>query len=782
MVSSPDEALAERLREAGITLSVVEARTIAERLGRGPSLVELHAFAAQWSEHCSYKSSRRQLARLPVEGPGVILGPGQDAGIVELGSWQGTRFGIVVAHESHNHPSQVVPFEGAATGIGGIVRDVLCMGARLIALADPLRFGPRDDPHCRYVAQGVVDGIAAYGNAIGVPTIAGDVFFDEGFRDNVLVNVIALGIVEADAVIPSSAPSAEDYEIVLVGKATDRSGFGGAAFSSLALDERDAEANKGAVQVPDPFLKNVLMRATYRAFEVVRERKLAVAFKDLGAGGILGCTAELAFAGGFGAEIDLGRVPTAQEGLPDAVLAVGETQERLAWAVPSSFVPALLAIYNEEFGLPDVAAGAGAAAIGRILTEPRYVARRGERVVLDLPIDFLCGGIRYERSALPAACAPGDDARTPLSDRAASLDLRALLLGVLAHRDVCSRRSIFERFDSVVRGATAIPAGEGDAGVVVPVPGAPLGVALGVGGNPRYARLDIARAAEGAVCEAVRNVVAVGAEPAALTDCLNFGDPEEPAQMGEFTAAVDGLASAAHALGLAFVSGNVSLYNTSAGGGAIPGSPIVACVGRFADIADARSLALDRAGRALVLVGSPQNALGGSVVAELAGLDDPRLVDARSDALANELRFVLDANRRGLVGALHDLSDGGLLVALAEMAFASSEPLGIRVTDPALWAAGAGTLEALFGEYGAFVLATGDASATLALARECGVACVAFGETTTEPLLVVEGVGQAPDAQRTLRLPLAELRRAWSTPLADFYDEVPSAGAAGLPP
>ncbi len=242
-----DAALEAELRAHGLALKPSEMRTIAAKLGRDPTIVEAHAFDAQWSEHCSYKSSRHFLRRLPTEGPTVMQGPQEDAGIVHLGTWEGKKYGIVIAHESHNHPSQVVPFEGAATGIGGIVRDVLCMGARVIAVADPLRLGPQDDAHSRYVAQGVVDGIAAYGNAIGVPNIGGDVYFHDGFRDNCLVNVVALGLVEQSEIIHSAAPpGAEGWDIVLVGKATDRSGFGGAAFSSLVLDEADAEQNKGA--------------------------------------------------------------------------------------------------------------------------------------------------------------------------------------------------------------------------------------------------------------------------------------------------------------------------------------------------------------------------------------------------------------------------------------------------------------------------------------------------------------------------------------------------------
>jgi phosphoribosylformylglycinamidine synthase II len=314
----PDTANIERrAKTLGLALSADELKLIEKTLGREPSETELYAFDAQWSEHCSYKSSRRHLRKLPTDGPTVMQGPAEDAGILHLGEWQGERYGVVIAHESHNHPSQVVPFEGAATGVGGIVRDVLCMGAEVIAIADPLRFGRLNDPHCRYVAQSVVDGIAAYGNAIGVPNIGGDIYIDESFDDNVLVNVVALGLVKEHEIIHSKAPpNSAGYDIVLVGKATDRSGFGGASFSSVTLDEEDAEANKGAVQVPDPFLKNVIMRASYRVFAELRKDGIVAGFKDLGAGGLAGCSAELVSAGGMGAEIDLDKAPVGQANLP----------------------------------------------------------------------------------------------------------------------------------------------------------------------------------------------------------------------------------------------------------------------------------------------------------------------------------------------------------------------------------------------------------------------------------------------------------------------------------
>jgi phosphoribosylformylglycinamidine synthase len=762
--------LEAELRRYGLALRSAEMRAVAAGLGRDPTIVEAHAFDAQWSEHCSYKSSRRHLQRLPTTGPTVMQGPQEDAGIVHLGEWQGAAYGIAIAHESHNHPSQVVPFEGAATGIGGVVRDVLCMGARVIAVADPLRFGLLEDPHARYVAQGVVDGIAAYGNAIGVPNIAGDVYFHEGFRENCLVNVVALGLVKQTEIVHSVAPAGSaGWDIVLVGKATDRSGFGGAAFSSLVLDEADAEQNKGAVQVPDPFLKNVIMRATYRAFDAVRERNLTVGFKDLGAGGILGCTAELAAGGGFGAIVDLDKCPTSQPDLPAAVIAVGETQERLAWIVPPDFTPVLLDIYNREFTLPQIAGGARAAVIGTIAERPHYVLEQAGDVVMDVPIDFLTRGVRYERPfTLPAAAPDAEDSQSlqPLSEAAAGRAQADVFAQVLAHRDVCSRRPIFERFDSVVRGATSLPCGYADAGVIVPIPGAPLGVALAVDGNPRYARIDPRRAAELAVCEAVRNVAAVGARPAGLTDCLNFGDPEDLEAMGEFVAAVDGLAEAARELGVPFVSGNVSLYNQSAGGRPVPASAIVACVGAIADVSKTAGIALESAGHTLFLLGDVQNAAAGSVAAEVLGVPGGALPRPDYARMRRELACLLAAHDRGLVAAAHDVSDGGLLTAVAEMAFAALavRPVGVRLAHPCDWTAQtAGHEEAYFGEAGAFVVEASDAAAFAALSAEFEVTLFEIGATIEAPLLVTHEQPAGHD--------LYALREIWEAPLRGFYDE-----------
>ncbi len=749
----------------GLALRPDELRKIEEALGRKPSVVELHAFDAQWSEHCSYKSSRHHLKKLPTTGERVVLGPAEDSGILHLGEHRGERYGIVIAHESHNHPSQVVPFEGAATGIGGIVRDVLCMGAEVIAVADPLRFGSIEDGHAhqRYVAQTAVDGISAYGNAIGVPNIAGDVYFDERFDDNCLVNVVAMGIVKESEIIHSYAPKGADgWDMILVGKATDPSGFGGASFSSLTLDAQDEESNKGAVQVPDPFLKNVLMRASYAVFGYLREHNITAGFKDLGAGGIMGCSAEITSAGGYGADIDLDQVNVALEGLAPEVIAVGETQERLIWVVPPDVTPHVLRIYNDEFTLPQIAYNARATVIGKVTAQPRYKLRHRAETVMDVDIEFLTGTIRdelpYEEPQVATSVVDEAPLVTGLQDD-------ELLERVLAHRDVCSREPLYRRYDTVVRGATVIPRGAADAGMLAPVFGSAMGVALSVAGNPRYGRLNARAAGEHAVYEAVRKVVATGAAPIGLTDCLNFGNPRNPAHLGEFVAAIDGLAKAASAFQAPFVSGNVSLYNEAASGKAIPASPIVACVGAIGDVSHAVTSRLKHAGSVLYFVGSPQSALGGSVLIDVLGRHDPRLPRVDYELARAQHALVLEAAQASVLRSARSIGNGGLVVALCEMAFPSlahgMKPIGVQIDDSWQWTHGAvGRLEALFGEAGGFVveIAPEDIEAFEGLADDTeGVHEI--GVTVEQPVLSFDS--EAYDLRR--------LHHLWSTPLAEVY-------------
>ncbi|MDQ6781270.1 MAG: AIR synthase related protein, partial [Candidatus Eremiobacteraeota bacterium] len=538
VVEGDDEQLLRLAKSEALALTPAELRQIVARIGRNPTRAEAHAFAIQWSEHCSYKSSRALLAQLPTRSPDVLVPVGEDAGVLRLGQIEGEDYGVVVAHESHNHPSQVVPFEGAATGVGGILRDVLCMGAHIAATADPLRFGPPvPGSHAAYVAAGVVDGIASYGNAVGVPNLAGDVYFHPSYRENCLVNVVALGFVKASEIIHSRVPpEGGGYDLILVGKATDASGFGGAAFASLTLDATEAHANKSAVQVPDPFLKNVIMRASYAVFDEVRRQAIPVGFKDLGAGGIMGASSELCSAGGFGAAIQLDAVPQATPGLPPFVVACAETQERMLWAVPPSFSQQVLAIYNERFTLPDISADARAAIIGRVTTEDRYVVRSGSTVVCDLPIKGLTESVRAAWPMAPAPALPAGSTRIEVDD------VKGALLRIMAHPDVCSRGALIQHYDSVVRGATVIPPGYADAGVAIVSRRSPLGVALSVDGNARYGAVSARQAAAHAVVESARNVAAVGATPIGLTDCLNYGSPEDPVQYRQLADGVEGLA------------------------------------------------------------------------------------------------------------------------------------------------------------------------------------------------------------------------------------------------
>ncbi len=749
---------------AGVALRADELARIRERLGREPSTVELHAFDAQWSEHCSYKSSRHQLKRLPTTGTLVVLGPAEDSGILHLGEYNGERYGIVIAHESHNHPSQVVPFEGAATGIGGIVRDVLCMGAQVIAVADPLRFGRIDDPHShqRHVAQGVVDGISAYGNAIGVPNIAGDVYFDERFDDNCLVNVVAMGIVKESEIIHSYAPpGADGWDLVLVGKATDPSGFGGASFSSLSLDTADEESNKGAVQVPDPFLKSVIMRASYRVFSFLREHGLTVGFKDLGAGGIMGCSAEITSAGGYGARIDLDTVNVAVEGMRPEVIAVGETQERLLWAVPPSVTPHLLRIYNDEFTLPEIAYNARAIKIGTVTAQKRYLLTHHGQTVMDVDIEFLTGSIRDELPSTEIAV-PESRGERPL---VTGVQLDELIERVLAHGDVCSREPLYRRYDAVVRGCTVIPRGAADAGVLAPIPGSALGVALAVAGNPRYSHIDVRLAAEHAVYEAVRKVVATGARPIGLTDCLNFGNPRKIDHYSELVAAIWGLARAAERFHTPFVSGNVSLYNEAANGKAIPASPIVGCVGAFNDIATVVTMPFKSAGSVLYLIGKPQGSLGGSVLLDVLGRSDEHLPHIDYDTVLAQHDLLYEAAQARLLRSARAIGNGGLVVTLCEMAFATMRKgrphVGVQIDDSWQWTHGSvGDLEAYFGESGGFVVevAADDVEAFEGIADDVTGVCE-IGVTIDQPMLAINDVA----------FDLHRLRHMWSAPLREVY-------------
>ena len=679
------QAVSDRLATRGVSLEPDEVVLLEELLGRLPSWPEAVLFGILWSEHCSYKSTRHLLRRLPTRAPQVILGPGEDAGVVALPA-PCEDLALVLAHESHNHPSQVLPVEGAATGVGGIVRDVGCMGAEVVGVLDALRFGdPRGAVQARDVVRGVVKGIADYGNALGVPNLGGDVVFDRGFDANCLVNVMAVGLAPRDGLLRSRVPEgAGPWAFVLVGKPTDESGFGGAAFASgeLGGDQR------AAVQLPDPFLKRVLHVANAEAFRVIRARGIRAGFKDLGAGGAACATSELAAAGGRGAEIALDRLHRVARPLPPEVLLCAETQERYCWVVPEDFAVELAALYNETFALGSVYPGAGASVIGRACDDARYRVTWSGEVLVDCAVEAITAGRRVERPARRRA--PAGRGKPPRHDA----DARAALLTLLSSFHLCSREYLFRHYDSEVQGRTWLRPGEGDAAVFRAHPGRPTGIALAVGGNPFWCAGDPELGARHAVAEAARNVACVGARPWALTDCLNFGHPGDPAVMGDLEATLEGLAVAAEALGglaargqpLPYVSGNVSLHNQS-GERAVPPSPIVLCAGVLLDVALAVGQAASGAGGFLVLVGEPRDELGGSaflreVIGEPAG--GPPALDLEREARLQDLAVA--AAEGHWVRAAHDVSDGGLAVALAEMMLAAprSSAVGLDVDLAAL--------------------------------------------------------------------------------------------------
>jgi phosphoribosylformylglycinamidine synthase len=681
---SDEAALQRLLKSNGISLTTDEFKRVCDLVGRPPTMVELHIFNTMWSEHCSYKSSRAVLGRyLPTKSPRVVLGPGEDAGIFRFAELGGKSWCVVVAHESHNHPSQVLPVEGAATGIGGIVRDVYCMGADVVGVMDPLRFGDPEGPNAlrvRDITWGVVDGIAQYGNALGVPNLGGDTFFDATYDDNCLVNVVAIGVVEEGRIIRSRVPDAakdRPYSVILIGKPTDASGFGGAAFASERLSEEEAVERQGAVQVPDPFLKRVLAEAIKELLEWAHRKNVAIGFKDLGAGGISCAASEMAEAAGLGVSIDLDKVNCAFGDMLPEVVSCSETQERFLLAVPTELAGEATAIFNEHFELPRIYPGAGAFVIGEVTANKRFqIAHRGT-LVSDADVEAVTTGIQYDRESrsrkrsLPSR---------GLTHPSGADGVREALLQLLSSYNVSTKSSIYQHYDSEVQGRAVLRPGEADAAVTVFMPGEMPAMAASIGGASRLSAADPYWGGAWAVVEAVRNCVCVGALPLAVTDCLNYGDPEDPGVFHEFSEGVRGLGDACRALkleegadhGIPVVSGNVSFYNQSETGDAIAPTPIVACVGRVDDAAAARGMAFKRPGSVVALLGALHSRMGGSEYERFYGGPDPFDVPVPDfEREVGVLRALLDGIGGGEVLAAHDISHGGVLVSAAEMVLAA---------------------------------------------------------------------------------------------------------------
>lgn len=678
-----DAEIQSILAEYRLSLKIEEVRKVQfEILKRPPSVSELVLWSIQGSEHCSYKSSRPFLKLFPTDGPGVILGPKEDAGIVELARDQnGMRYGIAVSHESHNHPSQIVPYEGAATGVGGNVRDVCCMGAKVIAIGDALRFGELENAKAQWIANGVVSGIAGYGNPLGIPNVVGDVYYHKGYNDNCLVTVLTLGTIREDEIIHSSVPEGgAGYKLILVGKPTDNSGFGGASFASLELEEEKKEQNKGAVQEPNAFLERHILKATYALVEWLKANGHIhrVGFKDLGAGGIACASVELADSAGYGADVDLDAVHVSMDDLPDAVKLCSETQERFMWAVPEDLVETVLKHYNETFDFPSVSHGARASVVGSVRGDTLYRVTAKGQVIVEAQAKDVTEGLIYHREHHYSR-SPRDEIAY---DEPASY--AAIIQQVITHPDVASKHGVYRRYDKQVQGLVVIERGQADAGVLRPYLDAErypesirqVGLAVSMAQNPHWGRIDAYWGAAMAVVDAVAKLASVGAAPIAISDCLCFGNPEKPSQMGEFVEAIRGISDACREIRLKahpdhaipVVAGNVSLYNETREG-SIPPSPMIGCVGRLEHVDRAVTPGFKAERSILFHVGTITDRMGGSVYQEVIGRDCAPMPTVGFAEFGNQVNVVTDLIDQGRVLACKAVGPGGLAAALAWMCF-----------------------------------------------------------------------------------------------------------------
>lgn len=631
---------------------------ILDLIGRTPTLTELGIFSAMWNEHCSYKSSKKWLKTLPTSGARVLQGPGENAGVVDIGDGQA----VVFKMESHNHPSFIEPYQGAATGVGGILRDVFTMGARPVAALNALRFGAPSHPRTRHIVAGVVAGIGGYGNSFGVPTVGGEVNFHPRYNGNCLVNAMAVGIADADKIFLSKAEGV-GMPVVYLGSKTGRDGIHGATMASAEFDDA-TEEKRPTVQVGDPFSEKLLLEACLELMQT----GAVIAIQDMGAAGLTCSAVEMGAKGDLGLELNLDAVPCREPGMTAYEMMLSESQERM-----------LMVLHPEKQAEADAVFrkwGLDFAVVGHTTDTLRFVVRHYGDVMADLPIkDLGDQAPEYDRPWLPSPARPVIDA----ADVPEPMDYAEALLRLLDLPDLSSRRWIVEQYDHYVQGNTVQHPG-GDAGVIR-LEGGTKGLAMTTDVTPRYCEADPYEGGKQAVAEAWRNLTAVGALPLAITDNLNFGNPERPEIMGQFVGCIRGIGQACRALDFPVVSGNVSLYNETNGQAILP-TPAIGGVGLLSDVSKTMSLAFRNEGDVIVLVGETMGWLGQSIyLRDIEGREDgaPPPVDLEAERRNGDfVRGLIDGGR---VTAVHDLSDGGLGIALAEMAMAGERGATIRLPD-----------------------------------------------------------------------------------------------------
>lgn len=719
-----------------------EFMQVVDNLGREPNALEAGMFGALWSEHCGYKNSRPLLRRLPTKGEAVLQGPGENAGVVDIGDGWAVAFKM----ESHNHPSAVEPVQGAATGVGGILRDIFAMGARPFAVLDSLRFGDLALPRTRYLLNGVVEGIALYGNAIGVPTVGGEITFHPCYEENPLVNVMALGLMRHEA-LQSGTVGEVGNRLIYVGSRTGRDGLGGAVFASADLSQA-SDADRPAVQVGDPFMEKLLLEACLEAIDA----GLVIGVQDMGAAGLTSSVAEMAYRAGKGVDLWVDKVPRRETGMTPLEVLLSESQERMVLSARPGREAELLALL-ERWELDAVE-------IGEVADHGTFRVLDNGRIVGEMPVDALNEAPTYTR---PGVEAPEIRAARETSiEVAVPDDLGAALLRLLSSPTIASKRPVFSRYDHQVMTNTVVLPGAADA-AVLRIKGTERGVAATTDCTPRYGYLSPRLGAMHAVAEAARNLACVGATPLAITNNLNFGNPTREDVYYQLSEAVDGLTEACVALGTPVTGGNVSLYNqyrTDAGIRAIHPTPTVGMVGVLPDVTKRATIGFKRAGDTVLLLGENTDELGGSeYLAWLHGLEvgePPKLELGRAKALSDGVSSLIQA---GLCDTAHDVSDGGLAVALAEMVLAGDYGATMNLADDLRPDA------LLFGEAASRVL--------LAVPAEALEAVTAHLQTYDLPMQILgttgaEGLELILGAQGvTLKLDLPDLQTAFESPLRD---------------
>ncbi|WP_164118012.1 phosphoribosylformylglycinamidine synthase subunit PurL [Sphingorhabdus sp. Alg239-R122] len=660
-LESPDQITPEVVEQHG--LSPEEYERILAAMGRTPNLVELGIFSVMWSEHCSYKSSRLHLKKLPTTGPQVICGPGENAGVVDIGDGpDGTKLAAIFKMESHNHPSYIEPYQGAATGVGGILRDVFTMGARPVANMNALRFGRPEHPKMKHLVKGVVAGIGGYGNCVGVPTVGGETNFDEAYDGNIIVNAMTVGIADQGKIFYSAA-SGVGNPIVYVGSKTGRDGIHGATMASADFDD-EIEEKRPTVQVGDPFTEKLLIEA---CLELMASDAI-VAIQDMGAAGLTSSSVEMATNGEVGIVLDMDKVPCREEGMTPYEMMLSESQERMLMVLKpgrEEMAEAIFTKWELDF-----------AVIGKVTDTKRMVLTFGGETVCDIPLGPLASDAPlYDRPHLSREEYKAHVDIKPLGDIPESTDIGADLLKLMASPALASRKWIWEQYDSQVMGDTAQKSG-GDA-AVVRVHGTNKGLAISTDCTPRYVYADPYEGGKQAIAECYRNLTAVGAKPLATTDCMNFGNPQKPHIMGQFVHSIEGMAEACKALDMPIVSGNVSLYNeTKADDGsskAILPTPAIGGIGLIEDIDKMMTIGFKDEGDKIWLLGGEDSCLDQTVwLRECHDRKDgaaPAIDLATELKNGNAVRALIASDK---VKAVHDVSDGGLLVALTEMALAGN--------------------------------------------------------------------------------------------------------------